>query len=149
MIKQLPNLEKLQAVFKYNPETGILTRKGEAVGCRGNGCGYTVKIDYVLYRVARIIWKLHTGKDPGEMYVDHINRDPYDNRWKNLRLVTQAQNQMNRSGGNIRLVAGRYRVEVTCGGKRHATIFATEEMAIVWRDLMKSDLFGNFAPAAL
>ena len=147
MIKQLPSLEKLQAVFKYNPETGILTRDDKPVGCRGNGCGYTVKLDYVLYRVARIIWKLQTGNDPGDMYVDHINRDPYDNRWENLRLVTQQQNQMNRSGGNIRLVQGLYRVEVTCKGKRHGTCFLTEEMAIVWRDMMKANLFGEFQPA--
>ena len=147
MIKLLPSLEKLQAVFKYNPETGILTRDDKPVGCRGNGCGYTVKLDYVLYRAARIIWKLQTGNDPGEMYVDHINRDPYDNRWENLRLVTQQQNQMNRAGTNIRHIGNLYRVCVTCNGVRHRTCFLTEEMAIVWRDMMKANLFGEFKPA--
>ena len=149
MIKQLPSLEKLQAVFKYNPETGILTRDDKPVGCRGNGCGYTVKLDYVLYRVARIIWKLQTGDDPGEMYVDHINRDPYDNRWENLRLVTQAQNQMNRAGTNIRKQDNLYRVRVGCKGVIYRTAFLTEEMAIIWRDMMKDDLFGEFAPSTL
>ena len=147
MIKQLPSLEKLQAVFKYNPETGILTRNDKPVGCRGNGCGYTVKLDYVLYRVARIIWKLQTGNDPGEMYVDHINRNPYDNRWENLRLVTQAENQMNRSGGNIRTTpSGAYRVEIHSKGKRISRNFDTLEKAEEFRDISKAELFGSFAP---
>lgn len=147
MIKQLPSLEKLQAVFKYDPNTGILTRQGKSVGCKGNGCGYTVKLDYVLYRVARIIWKLQTGNDPGEMYVDHINRDPYDNRWENLRLVTQAQNQMNRSGGNIRITpTGTYRVDIQAKGKRISKTFKSLEKAQEFRDISKAELFGNFAP---
>ena len=148
MIKQLPSLEKLQAVFKYDPVTGILTRKGKPVGCKGNGCGYTVKLDYVLYRVARIIWKLQTGNDPGEMYVDHINRNPYDNRWKNLRLVTQAQNQMNRSGGNIRTTAsGTYRVEIHSKGRHIDKCFKTFSEAEEFRDISKAELFGDYAPA--
>lgn len=47
------------------------------------------------YLVHRLIWKLVTGDDPGQMEVDHINRNRSDNRWCNLRLVSHSQNQNN------------------------------------------------------
>ena len=145
MIKLLPQQAELKAVFEYDPETGILTRDGKKVGCKGNGCGYTVKYNYVLYRAARIIWCLQTGEDPGEMYVDHINRDPYDNRWENLRLVTQLQNQRNRSAnGNIEIRSnGDYRAWVC----KKSKVFEHYDLACEWVEKTKREMFGDYAPA--
>ena len=145
MIKLLPQQAELKAVFEYDPETGILTRDGKKVGCKGNGCGYTVKYNYVLYRAARIIWCLQTGEDPGEMYVDHINRDPYDNRWENLRLVTQLQNQRNRTTeGNIEItMVGNYRARVCKTTKVFENFWLAEE----WVEKTKQEMFGEYAPA--
>ena len=38
-----------------------------------------------------------TGEDPPHQ-IDHIDRDPYNNRWENLRLATQLENSANRAG---------------------------------------------------
>lgn len=44
----------------------------------------------------RIIWVMFVGDIPSNMQVDHRDRNPFNNRMDNLRLVTCAQNQWNR-----------------------------------------------------
>jgi hypothetical protein len=45
----------------------------------------------------RIIWKMVHDAEPEQ--IDHINRDPLDNRLCNLRAATPAQNAWNRRTG--------------------------------------------------
>lgn len=42
----------------------------------------------------RVIWKMAHGNDPDE--IDHINRNPADNRIENLRASTRSENNINR-----------------------------------------------------
>jgi hypothetical protein len=45
----------------------------------------------------RLAWKLYGGSEPQSGHeIDHINRDPSDNRRCNLRLVTRRGNTLNR-----------------------------------------------------
>ena len=47
------------------------------------------------FMVHRIVWLLNTGEWPKNT-IDHINRDPLDNRFENLRDCTQAENNLNK-----------------------------------------------------
>lgn len=47
----------------------------------------------MLYHCHKLAIYIHTGEYPD--LVDHINRDPSDNRLTNLRKATQQQNMVN------------------------------------------------------
>ncbi len=97
--------EYLRSVLHYDQETGIFTRKvraannvkaGAVAGCP-KGDGYLrIMVCSRSYLAHRLAW-LHThGVWPKEQ-LDHINRIRTDNRFSNLREVTNKQNGQNRS----------------------------------------------------
>jgi hypothetical protein len=102
----LPPLETLQAAFVYDPETGALTwrvarsnrvRAGSTAGTP-NGDGYIrIQLGPHRLRAHRVAWALHHGTDPGLALVDHLDRDRYNNRAANLRLVDHKGNRANSS----------------------------------------------------
>jgi len=96
--RPLPPLELVQAQFTYDPDEGILKplvpRKNWSDSPKS---GYqTARLMGHRYNIARICWYLQTGQDPGELEVDHRDRDPFNNRFSNLRLSTRAQQLANR-----------------------------------------------------
>jgi HNH endonuclease len=97
----------VRELLDYNPDTGSLTWRATKSGRRSALAGTlgewgnhgnkrrTITIDYVIYKAHRVIWLWMTGEWPKQQ-VDHVNRDAADNRWSNLRDVSQTKNQQNR-----------------------------------------------------
>ena len=78
---------------------GVLYRNGKPSGFKDN-CGYLrVCINRKKYLVHRLIYKLHNPEFnlSSDSVIDHINRDRTDNHIENLRAVTKAVNNRNRS----------------------------------------------------
>ena len=96
----------VRSILDYDPETGILTWRRKA-GINGKGnfkvgdvAGSRKKGQIMIgvcdqrYCAHRLAWLWMTGKWPSE--IDHVNRDPFDNRWVNLREATRSQNNANK-----------------------------------------------------
>lgn len=104
--KATPSVEILNSVFAYSDATGDLTWKkvpneriarakvGQIAGAVMVNGYRMVCVNYQKYLAHRIIWKMMTGND-APFSIDHIDGDPLNNRFSNLRAVTQSQNGMN------------------------------------------------------
>lgn len=92
---------RLKEVLHYDPDTGKFTRlissKPQYVGKLAgslSGTGHVqIRIDGPHYYGHRLAWLYMTGNWPIE--IDHKNRIRDDNRWKNLRQVSHAENCRN------------------------------------------------------
>lgn len=142
----LPSHAELKEFYTYIPETGelILIKKrcqadkqkiNKPIGSLGGPTRrktWLIKHKGKSYYISRIAWVLMTKKDPGPMLIEHKNRNPQDNRWENLRLANETQNNYNKIfvGYTKRKDNGLYRVRVTANGER-ITIgnFKTEKEA--------------------
>ena len=102
----LPAQELLTERYCYDASSGSLTwrikspngrrRPGDPVGHFKSDGRLTVKISGTWYLGHRLIWRMVTGEDPGDLEIDHKDRNPRNNRFDNLRLATHNQNSFNR-----------------------------------------------------
>ncbi len=169
MPRELPSLERLQELFHYDPETGLLSRRchrprsktkiGDIVGTPNSDGHLVCRVDFQICYVHRIAWKMYYGKEP-PLAIDHKNRKQTDNRIKNLRSANQLQNSRNRklpknSTTGILGVrfckknpANKWKAHIKANGKNiHLGYFVRKEDAIIARQRAERLLFGKFAPS--
>lgn len=105
----------------------------------------------------RLIMERIIGSEiPAGMEVDHINRNPRDNRRENLRLCSHRENTMNRSyinntsgknGVSWYTRYGKWRSYIYVYGKRiHLGSFNNYDEAVSARVEAEKKYFGEFAP---
>ncbi|MEH6483093.1 MULTISPECIES: HNH endonuclease [Pseudomonas] len=127
--------EELKRQLCYDPSTGLFTwaiRKPKvkfgAIAGKIKANGYVeIRVNLISYFSHRLAWLYVYGEMP-TADIDHINRDPGDNRIDNLRLATRAQNLCNvgalttsmtgERGVDFHKASGKYRARIRYGGKR-------------------------------
>ncbi|RLQ87082.1 HNH endonuclease signature motif containing protein [Notoacmeibacter ruber] len=153
-------VERLRQVLRYDPDTGIFTWLGHG-GYRGKPAGTAksdgykqIFIDFVPHRAARLAWLYMTGNHPPSgKIVDHRDGNRSNDRWKNLRLATHADNARNRRPKNRNLPCcgvyrngSRWTAEIEADGQRHKLgSFRCVEDAVTARCKAEHHFFGDFA----
>lgn len=103
-MKKLITQAELKELAVYNPETGVFTwtekgaynRKYKTMGYKHHQGYLTAVINKKYYSIHRLAFLYMEGYFP-ENQVDHINGIRDDNRWCNLREVTQLCQMQNMS----------------------------------------------------
>lgn len=136
--------EELLDLLSYDQASGELRWKVKrksvdigdiAGGVRKNNGRRTIQINGEQYYASRIIWLYMTKEWPKEQ-IDHIDGNRDNNRWANLRDVSQAINARNRPehrqgkkvGPSYRSNLNKWAVEIRKDNKRvYLGVFNTEE----------------------
>lgn len=147
--------EFIRNLVDYDPETGVFTYREDRICGRGRvnikagdvagtkrPNGYRlININLKPMLSHRLAWLHFYGEWPKNV-IDHINGDPSDNRIKNLRDVTFAENMQNIRkspssrkigtllGASLYKPTNRWRAYLRVDNKqKHLGYFATEEEA--------------------
>ena len=137
---------RVRELFDYSSDDGALRWRvsgpkrvvGTAAGSRQRIGYIVIRVDGVLHYAHRLAWLHVTGEWPTAS-VDHIDGDKGNNRWLNLRDVTQqanCENQHKAQGSSGLLGAaknsrhGNWRAIITANGRqKHIGTFSTPEEA--------------------
>ena len=155
--------DELKRLVIYSPLTGLFiakvsrdrARAGDVLGTKSAGY-FCFRINRRLYRTNRLAWYYMTGEWPGDLQVDHINGCRADDRWENLRLVTNSQNAMNakvrrnNSSGFKGVTWNRdvkkWQSYIRIDGKaQHLGLFDDLQEAVAARQQAEIELFGEFS----
>lgn len=103
MSKENLTQEYLKSILHYDPDTGVFTWKvqtgprakiGSIAGRKDKRYHCNIKINNTMYKAHRLAWLYVYGYMP-ENDLDHINRNPFDNRIVNLREISRSCNIRN------------------------------------------------------
>ena len=156
---------ELKSVVSYEPETGnfywIISKQGVTIGqIAGSSlkAGYRrILINGYLYQTSHLAFLYMTGSLPSpDREVDHIDRNPANDSWNNLRLVDRFQNRWNRSihknntsgvKGVRQIHNGKWKAYIRANGKAvHLGYFNTIEEAAIIRREAEQKYYGKYAP---
>ena len=157
-------LERLKKLAHYDAATGQFVLKKHRTGTTrkvGDVLGSKTKSGYLeacfdqrTYYLHRLAYFYMTGEVP--QTVDHINGNGMDNRWGNLRSVTQQQNMENikkmrpdNTTGyrGVHRWHGKYRGKIVVNKKQiHLGTFSTAEEAAKAYEAARPTIYSYYAP---
>jgi hypothetical protein len=153
-------LEKILKNIKYIEQTGELISSNKSIGTRRPKTSAIMLTDEnskdIYLRSHHICWFIKTGQWP-KFPIDHIDRNPVNNKWENLREDTKGQNAQNHKlfVTNTTGITGvsknksKYIAYITVKRKRiHLGSFLTIEEATSARADAECQLHGEFGASA-
>jgi len=116
------NQKWLQKWMKYNPETGELAIRAnnQEKGYLGNNGYLYISFNGKEYLVHRLIMMYMKGSVP--MEVDHIDSNPLNNKWNNLRNADRTLQELNKKSNGVEQTREfRYVAKIKYLGKRYTS----------------------------
>lgn len=114
MAKKLVDVDRIKQVLNYDPQTGVFVwtaRTGNRVAVGAEAGTVTlhgrvqIRIDGVTHYAHRLAWAYMTGESPRGP-IDHIDGNPMNNAFANLRDVDDFINAQNRTKPDKRSKSG-------------------------------------------
>lgn len=158
--------DQLKELISYDPQTGICIRinvpkyqpylTGKPAGSRRKDNRLVMKVNNKSKFMSHWIWLYMTGElPPKNMVIDHLDRDPSNDRWNNLRLATPQENMRNLSIGKsnksgipgVYFSKNKWTAQISLDEKQiYLGSYDTKENAIQARKTAELQYFGNFRP---
>lgn len=118
-LREVLEYDSLTGLFIWIKRTGSRSTPGRIAGNADTSGHIQIMIDKKLFFAHRLAFLYMNGAlPPDDRCVDHINGNPKDNRWDNLRIVTQFINQQNRhkprKGAKSNLIGANWREDRKC-----------------------------------
>lgn len=88
--------EAVSGRLKWKNPTSRRNKPGSYAGCQRKDGYWIVALRGALLYAHRVIWCMSTGEWP-KYVIDHIDRDPSNNRIENLRDVEEVINSINKN----------------------------------------------------
>ena len=162
--RELPPLERLEELFRYDPQSGLVTRnidkrssQGNLVGREGSivgtadNRGYLVcRVDFRTCKVHRIAWALFYRAEPPAI-IDHVDGDTANNCICNLRAASAKESARHRrlksDGAWLRRKEGKWEAAIQANGEyRRLGYFRSRlEAAAAYREAA-IEIYGAFMP---
>jgi hypothetical protein len=145
--------EYLKSNYYYENGHLFKINSGKKVGTMRPDKYITCQINNKAFQVHRLIYWFNSGEEPlkGDI-IDHINNNPSDNRYENLRLVTRVENGYNvKSTNELRGVDyikrnDNWLARITVNKNRiRLGTFSTKEEAISARKAAEELYHGEYA----
>lgn len=141
-------------IWKKSPHPRI--KIGDPAGRVPKEGHLQVTLKKKAYGYHRIVYYLAYGIDSVGWEIDHINRNPLDNRPENLRLASESENKWNtqkRNNTNVghrgirkRFWGASYSWEVTFQGKYVGSFRSMEEAVSAWENKARNYAGEFFCP---
>lgn len=160
----MPSLTDLHTTYAIDPASPSGLSRIKASRGRNGKAGpvlsigsdgyYRMKFNGKFYRTHRIVHYMHTGIDPAELVVDHIDGNCLNNNVENLRSCTVQENLWNAKGrpkrsglpkGISKMKNGRYQIRVSINGSPFIHQFSSFHASKRCLQVLREKHHGAFA----